>query len=243
MKKMLILLGMTFAMAARPTLANVAGGGKGQGPDVTVVDHHDGSVTLANGIVSILIDTTKARLDRVTYTHRNHGNARTSDVLLPSTKGRGQYYYGGFSLGSGAFEYTLATDPATNGGASADVKLLSDSEHNGVMEVHFSMLRGSPGFYSTAIMIHRKQDVKFEVARGASSPASRPPSTGSAPTRPATSSSASGAAAARRSPTRRTRARSCSTVPSRASMPTSSSTGRTTPTFAPGAGAASAKAA
>ena len=84
-------------------------------------------------------------------------------MLLPSAKGRGQYYYGGFSLGSGAFEYALATDPATNGGAYADVKLLSDSEHNGVMEVHFSMLRGSPGFYSTAIMTHRKQDVKFEV--------------------------------------------------------------------------------
>ena len=84
-------------------------------------------------------------------------------MLLPAAKGRGQYYYGGFSLGSGAFEYALATDPASNGGAYADVKLLSDSEHNGVMEVHFSMLRGSPGFYSTAIMTHRKQDVKFEV--------------------------------------------------------------------------------
>jgi rhamnogalacturonan endolyase len=84
-------------------------------------------------------------------------------VLLPSAKGRGQYYYGGFSLGSGAFAYALATDPAANVGAYADVKLLSDAEHNGVMEVHFSMLRGSPGFYSTAIMTHRKQDVKFEV--------------------------------------------------------------------------------
>ena len=59
-------------------------------------------------------------------------------------------------LSSGAFEYSLAADPASNGGAYADVKLLSDSEHNGVMEVHFSMLRGSPGFYSTAMMTHRK---------------------------------------------------------------------------------------
>jgi rhamnogalacturonan endolyase len=130
---------------------------------VSVTDNKDGTVTLANGIVSILIDTGKARLDKVTYTHRNDGNARTSDILLPSGKGRGNYYYGGFSLGSGAFEFALATDPTTNGGSYADVKLLSDSEHNGVMEVHFSMLRGSPGFYSTAIMTHRKQDVKFEV--------------------------------------------------------------------------------
>ena len=159
----LILLAMTVAIAPRAMLANVAGGGTGQGADVIVVDHHDGTVTIANGIVEIVIDTSRARLDRVTYTHGSDGHARTSDVLLPAAKGRGQYYYGGFSLGSGAFEYVLATDPATNGGAYADVKLLSESEHNGVMEVHFSMLRGSPGFYSTAIMTHRKQDVKFEV--------------------------------------------------------------------------------
>ncbi|HET6251029.1 MAG TPA: polysaccharide lyase family protein [Tepidisphaeraceae bacterium] len=162
----LLLTFTAVALLARLASANIPGGGGGQGgqgPDVTVVDHHDGTVTLANGIVSIVIDTKKARLDRVTYTHKNDHATRTSDVLLPSSKGRGQYYYGGFSLGSGAFEYTLATDPAANGGALADVKLLSDSQHNGVMEVHFSMLRGSPGFYSTAIMTHRRQDVKFEV--------------------------------------------------------------------------------
>ena len=31
------------------------------------------------------------------------------------------------------------------------------------MEIHFSMLRGSLGFYSTATMTHRKQDERFEV--------------------------------------------------------------------------------
>src|SRR4051812_17621671 len=161
--KLLLVTAALVVFLPRAALANVAGGGTGKGPDVTVVDHHNGTVTLANGIVSILIDAKKARLDQVTYTHHNDGHSRTSDVLLPSGKGRGQYYYGGFSLGSGAFEYALATDPATNGGAYADVKLLSDSEHNGVMEGHFSMLRGSPGLYSTAMMTHRKQDVKFEV--------------------------------------------------------------------------------
>ena len=43
------------------------------------------------------------------------------------------------------------------------MKLLSTTEKNGVMEIHFSMLRGSPGFYSTATMTHRKQDERFEV--------------------------------------------------------------------------------
>ncbi len=76
------LLAMAVALLPQMASANVAGGGTGQGPDVTVVDHHDGTVTLANGIVSIVIDTAKARLDRVTYTHRNDGQRDTSDVLL-----------------------------------------------------------------------------------------------------------------------------------------------------------------
>src|SRR5437016_5432604 len=94
MKTVLILLATTLAMAPRPLSANAAGGGNGEGADVTVVDHHDGTVTLGNGIVSIVIDTSKARLDRVTYTHKNSDTVRTSDVLLPGSKGRGQYYYG-----------------------------------------------------------------------------------------------------------------------------------------------------
>ena len=152
MEKILILLAITLAMMPRTTWANIPGGTTGQGSDVTAVDHHDGTVTLANGIVSIVIDTKKARLDRVTYNHKNSGIARTSDVLLPSAKGRGQYYYGGFSLGRGAFEYALATDPATNGGAYADVKLLSDSERNGVMEGPlFPCSAARRGFYSTAV--------------------------------------------------------------------------------------------
>src|SRR5207237_3820598 len=92
--------------------ANVPGGGTGQGPDVTVVDHRDGTVTLANGIVSVVIDTAKARLDRVTYTHRNDGKPRTTEVLLPGGKGRGNYYYGGFSLGTGRGPPPQAPDHA-----------------------------------------------------------------------------------------------------------------------------------
>src|SRR4051812_9313266 len=115
MTKLNLLFAVTaIALLPRLASANVAGGGTGRGPDVTVVDHHDGTVTLANGIASIVIETKKARLDRVTYTQQNDGKPRTSEVLLPSSKGRGQYYYGGFSLGSGAFEYALATDPAAN---------------------------------------------------------------------------------------------------------------------------------
>ncbi len=126
---------------------------------MTVVDNGDGTVTAANGVVSIVIVKKTSRLDAVTYTYNNNGTPRTSQML----QGKGQYYYGGFSLGSGTFVYSLAADPATNGGNYADVKLVSESATNGVMETHFSLLRGSPGYYSTAIMTHRKQDAAFEV--------------------------------------------------------------------------------
>jgi rhamnogalacturonan endolyase len=153
----LVLLGL--AVASGTASANLPGGGTGTGANVTVADNGDGTVTMGNGLVSIVIVKSTGRLNAVTYTHHNGGATQTSEVL----QGRGQYYYGGFMLGSGTYEYSLATDPATGGGGYADVKLLSTSDNKGVMEIHFSMLRGSPGFYSTAIMTHRKQDVKFEV--------------------------------------------------------------------------------
>jgi rhamnogalacturonan endolyase len=138
---------------------NRPGGGTGEGPDVTVTDNGDGTVTMANGIVSIVIVKKTSRLDAVTYSYDRGGKRQTTQML----QGKGQYYYGGFMLGNGTYEYSLAADPAANKGNYADVKLVSDSETNGRMETHFSMLRGSPGYYSTAIMTHRKQDAAFEV--------------------------------------------------------------------------------
>jgi rhamnogalacturonan endolyase len=155
----LMLIGIAVSLRPHIASANIPGGGTGAGPNVAVHDSGDGTVTLANGIVAIVIVKESGRLNAVTYTHHNDGAAKDSEVLL----GPRQYYYGGFSLGSGTYEYSLATDPAGNGGACADLKLLSTTENKGVMEIHFSMLRGSPGFYSTAIMTHRKQDVAFEV--------------------------------------------------------------------------------
>ena len=153
------LLVLALGFAPLGAFANIPGGGTGAGPDVTVSDNGDGTVTMKNGIVSIVIVKSTGRLDAVTYTHKNGGLAQTSPVLL----GRGQYYYGGFMLGNGRYEYSLAADPARNGGGYAEARLLSTTDTNGVMELHFSMLRGSPGFYSTAILTHRRQDTKFEV--------------------------------------------------------------------------------
>ena len=155
----LIFLSSVISFSPDIASANTAADGSGAGPNVTVTDNGDDTVTMANGIASIVVVKKTGRLNSVAYTYNNDGTTKTSETL----SGKGQYYYGGFSLGNGIFEYSLATDPASNGGNLADVKLLSSSEKNGVMEIHFSMLRGSPGFYSTATMTHRKQDERFEV--------------------------------------------------------------------------------
>ena len=192
------VLSVLLALSLVPATAgaNLPGGGTGVGPDVTVADNGNGTVTMANGIVSIVIVKKTSRLNEVTYTCDRGGKPQT----IPMLQGKGQYYYGGFMLGNGAFEYSLATDPTANKGDYADVRLVSESATNGVMETHFSMLRGSPGYYSTAIMTHRKQDAAFEVAPGASSPACRRPLTGSARTTSGTCSSALAPGPARRFP-------------------------------------------
>ena len=154
--------------------ANIAGGGDGTGPNVTVTVQ-DKVVVLSNGICSISIRKDGPHLDSLDYTYNNNGTVRTS----PTLKGPGQYYYGGFSLGgmdlahqhSANFKYSLAVDPASNGGNYGDVMMTSDTPDLGVIEVHFSMLRGSHGFYSTAIQTHRAQDqAEFLTAWGVVTP-------------------------------------------------------------------------
>ena len=149
-----------YALAALLLVPGIlwAGGGIATGPDVSVSDN-GATVTMANGVASIVIVKKTGRLHSIGYSYCDGGATQTCETL----SGNGQYYYGGFSLGSGSYAYSLATDPATHGGDVADVRLLSETATNGVMEIHFSMLRGSPGFYSTAIMTHRKQDARFEV--------------------------------------------------------------------------------
>ncbi|EDY17555.1 Fibronectin type III domain protein [Chthoniobacter flavus Ellin428] len=155
----LAILAIAFSFRPACAAANAPEGRTGPGPNVTVKENGDGTVTMANGIASIVIVTKTGRLNSVGYTYDHDGTPKTCETL----SGKGQYYYGGFSLGNGVFEYALAVDPASNGGDLADVKLVSSTEKNGVMEIHFSMLRGSPGFYSTATMTHRPQDERFEV--------------------------------------------------------------------------------
>ena len=155
-----LLIAGVIALTPKVVSANQAGGGNGTGPDVTVVNNNDGTVTMSNGIASITIDTKYARLSSIKYTYNNNGTTQTTETLDSlTTPGREDYAFGGSPLGNlNDCVYSLATDPTTNGGAYADVQLISNTTANGIFEADYSMFRGSPGFYVTAINTRRSTD-------------------------------------------------------------------------------------
>ena len=140
-----------------PALANLPGGGTGTGPDVTLVDNGDGTVTMANGTLSIVCVKSSANIINIFYAYNNSGTLVTNDLVAGNPNG-GKLYWelGGF--GGSTFTYTLIADPAANGGNYAEISLLSSSASSGTMEVRFSLLRGATGFYVTAIWNHRSVD-------------------------------------------------------------------------------------
>jgi len=152
-----------FLMVTSPTFANVPGGGTGTGANVTLTDNGT-TVTLANGIVSIVCTKSGATINQINYTYNNGSGNTTLQLLNGGTDG-GQLYWetGGFdATASGYFStttYSVVADPATTSGNYAEISMVSASPSNGVMEVHFSLLRGSQGFYVTPIWYHRSVDV------------------------------------------------------------------------------------
>jgi autotransporter-associated beta strand protein len=135
---------------------NVPGGGTGTGPNVGLVDNGS-SVTISNGIISILCTKSGATIDQINYTYNNGGGTQTINLLSGNPNG-GQLYWELGNFGGGTFVSTVTADPANNGGNYAEIRLVSDSASNGMMEVRFSMLRGSTGFYVTPIWSHRSGD-------------------------------------------------------------------------------------
>ena len=77
LKRLTLLLALSIALSFIPTsaAANVPGGGTGKGPDVTMHDNDDGTVTMGNGMVSIVIVKATSRLNSVTYTNKPRTNA------------------------------------------------------------------------------------------------------------------------------------------------------------------------
>ena len=143
--------------APSPAAANLPGGGTGTGANVTLVDS-GATVTLGNGIVSVPITKSSANIYAINYTYNNGGGATTTQMLSGGYNG-GLFYweFGGF--GSGTFTYTLVADPLNPTGTNAvgdyaEVELTSADTSSGTVDIHFSMRRGSPGYYVTAIWSH-----------------------------------------------------------------------------------------
>ncbi len=120
---------------------------------MTLVDNGDGTVTMANGIVSIVITKASAAIHQINYTYNNSGTPTTYQVLTGGNNG-GQLYweFGGFSTGSATYSVVANT------GDYAEVDMLFTSASSGTVDIHFSMLRGSTGFYVTPIWSHRNGD-------------------------------------------------------------------------------------
>ncbi|HEV2437757.1 MAG TPA: polysaccharide lyase family protein [Verrucomicrobiae bacterium] len=140
--------------------ANLPGGGT-NGPNVTLTDNGS-TVTLANGIVSILCTKSGATINQINYTYNNGSGTQTTQLLAGGHNG-GQLYWETGGFGTGTFTYSVVADPANNGGNYAEISLLSSSTTNGAMEIHFSMLRGSTGFYVTPIWSHRGTDAAMTM--------------------------------------------------------------------------------
>ena len=89
---LLILLEVALFFCPRMAPANTAADGRGAGAGVSVTDHGDGTVTMTNGIASIVIVKKTGRLNSLAYTYDDEGTRKTCETL----SGKGQYYYGGF---------------------------------------------------------------------------------------------------------------------------------------------------
>jgi autotransporter-associated beta strand protein len=142
-----------FAFAGT-SRANIPGGGTGTGANVTLTDSGT-TVTMSNGIVSILITKSSAQITSINYTFNNTGSSQTLNLLSGNSNGGKLYWEHSNNQGMNfTGGYTLVADPNANGGDYAEISLYTTTQANMPFEVHYSMRRGSPGFYVTPIFIH-----------------------------------------------------------------------------------------
>ncbi len=136
----------------------------GTGQNVTLTSNGT-SATLSNGIVSIVAQLSNGYLTQINYTYNNGAGTKTTNLLAGGNDG-GQLYigtdeYGGFA-GSNT-TYSVVVNPATEydnhaAGDYGEIDLLSTSSTNGTVDIHYSMFRGSPGFYVAVTWSHRAID-------------------------------------------------------------------------------------
>jgi hypothetical protein len=130
---------------------NIPGGGTGTGANVTVTDN-GGTVILNNGIVSITINKTNATITSYIYKGLN---------LFAGGHGGGSFYWSWNmpAFGGPNGNYTLTSNPASNGGNYAEVHIHSPWSGNTAdaamdVDVYYSLTRGAQGYYVTATLNH-----------------------------------------------------------------------------------------
>ncbi len=80
-----LLLTLLLSVTTLPVFANPSGIAT-TGPAVTVKDKGDGTLTMANGVVSISIEKAANRLNSITYTTNNSGTPSTNSIWLSLLK-------------------------------------------------------------------------------------------------------------------------------------------------------------
>jgi rhamnogalacturonan endolyase len=158
----LSLLSAFLSAGAVLLKANVPGGIVPNSPAVTLTDG-GGSVTLSNGIVAIVCNKSNSEITQINYTYNNGAGSKTVHMLSGGNNGGMLYWeYGNFDGTTGDASnaaYSVVVNPATGDanhapGDYAEIDLLNSSSTTGSVDVHFSMLRGSPGFYVAATWAH-----------------------------------------------------------------------------------------
>jgi autotransporter-associated beta strand protein len=131
-------------------VTNISGIGTGQA--VTVTDSGN-TVTLDNGIVSIIISKSDAHISTMNYDGTN--------VLAGGSSG-GEFYWSWNQpnyQNPVVTQYSVVQSPTNNGGTVAEVDLFSQwngSSSDAALDVdiHYFLVQGSPGFYASAIISH-----------------------------------------------------------------------------------------
>lgn len=101
------------------------------------------SYTLSNGIVTIDITCADGTIGTWMYDGMN---------LLAGGASGGEVYW---ELETGNGTCTLTSDPATNGGNQAEVRIHTTGSTNNLdVDIDYALLRGSSGFYATGILTH-----------------------------------------------------------------------------------------
>jgi hypothetical protein len=150
-----------FMVTGHFALANLPGGGPGTNFSTGVTLTDSGTeVILSNGIVAIRINKSGGDIDQINYTFNNTGTSQTLN-LVAGNPNTGRLYWEDANDEGLTFSYNIVTNPASNNGNYGEVVLTTTSVPNILVEIHYSMLRGSSGFYVTPIWFHRSTDGAF----------------------------------------------------------------------------------